>query len=68
MNKVTRADRKKATRLVKAYRKKHELSQGALAEKLECFPGQISFMENGIRVPGTIIRRALELLVEPTDN
>lgn len=62
MNKVTREDRIKATRLVKAYLKKNDTSQGELSVKLECYPSQVSYIKNGVRVPGTIIRRIFNLL------
>ena len=68
MNKITKADRIEATRLCKAYRDRHEISQGALSIKLDCFPGQVSNIEAGIRVPGTVIKRVLEELKEGNDE
>ena len=62
MNKVTRADRIKATKLVKAYLKKKKANQAELSVKLNCYPSQVSYIKNGVRVPGTIIRRILDLL------
>jgi len=68
MNKVTRADRIKATKLAKAYRKKHKISQGGLSIKLDCYQQEVSKLENGVKVPATIVRRALKLLTETNDN
>lgn len=63
-NSITKEDRLKAAKLSKAYRKKRDINQTELSKKLDCYPWQVSNLERMIRVPGTIIRRALKLLPE----
>ena len=60
--KVERKHRLQAVEMAKLYLKKHELTQADLATKLDVFPGEVSNLVRGCKIPKTLVIKVINTL------